>query len=184
MRKATANAWRASWPPGKGIASEAHPGSGAIRSNTIKSNQTRSRMPASDAGGGSGRMHGLLQARTWPQATRRARNDTGGSPMNYAFRMKLKPGNVAEYQPPPRRDLARARAAAARSRHLRLFDLPRRGRRCTCSRCSSCATDNTREQLPQHPVMRRWWDYMRDLMETHPDGRPHEWPLVPLFHLD
>jgi hypothetical protein len=25
---------------------------------------------------------------------------------------------------------------------------------------------------------------MKDLMETHPDGRPKEWPLVPVFHLD
>jgi L-rhamnose mutarotase len=31
--------------------------------------------------------------------------------------------------------------------------------------------------------MKKWWDYMRDLMETHPDGRPKEWPLVPVFHL-
>ncbi len=43
---------------------------------------------------------------------------------------------------------------------------------------------NQRDTLPEHPVMRRWWDYMRDLMETHPDGRPVEWPLVPVFHLD
>jgi L-rhamnose mutarotase len=42
---------------------------------------------------------------------------------------------------------------------------------------------HTRDQLPRHPVMRRWWDYMRDLMETHPDGRPREWPLVQMFHL-
>jgi L-rhamnose mutarotase len=43
---------------------------------------------------------------------------------------------------------------------------------------------NTRESLPEHPVMRRWWETMRDLMQTHADGRPMEWPLVPLFHLD
>jgi L-rhamnose mutarotase len=32
--------------------------------------------------------------------------------------------------------------------------------------------------------MRRWWDSMSELMETHPDGRPIEWPLVRMFHLD
>jgi L-rhamnose mutarotase len=32
--------------------------------------------------------------------------------------------------------------------------------------------------------MRRWWDHMRDLMETEADGRPREWPLVPVFHHD
>jgi L-rhamnose mutarotase len=44
--------------------------------------------------------------------------------------------------------------------------------------------DHRRESLPRHPVMRRWWDYMADLMETEPDKRPREWPLVPLFHLE
>ena len=43
---------------------------------------------------------------------------------------------------------------------------------------------HTRQALPEHPLMRRWWNYMRDLMETHPDGRPLEWPLVPVFHQD
>jgi len=44
--------------------------------------------------------------------------------------------------------------------------------------------NHTMDRLPDHPVMRRWWDYMKDLMYTHPDGRPLEWPLVPVFHLD
>ena len=43
---------------------------------------------------------------------------------------------------------------------------------------------NRREALPHHPLMRRWWDHMKDLMITQPDGRPMEWPLVPLFHLE
>ena len=42
--------------------------------------------------------------------------------------------------------------------------------------------DNRRHELPDHPVMRRWWDYMADLMETEPDHRPREWPLVPMFY--
>jgi L-rhamnose mutarotase len=41
-----------------------------------------------------------------------------------------------------------------------------------------------RDSLPQHPVMRRWWDSMADLMETEPDKKPCEWPLVPMFHLE
>ena len=42
--------------------------------------------------------------------------------------------------------------------------------------------DNTRETLPQLPVMKRWWDYMADLMLVHPDNRPQEWPLTPVFY--
>ena len=37
--------------------------------------------------------------------------------------------------------------------------------------------------LPEHPVMRKWWDYMADLMEVEPGNRPKEWPLIQVFHL-
>ena len=37
--------------------------------------------------------------------------------------------------------------------------------------------------LPQHPVMRRWWDHMADLMETQADASPVSSPLLPVFHL-
>ncbi|MGH8855231.1 MAG: L-rhamnose mutarotase [Telluria sp.] len=37
--------------------------------------------------------------------------------------------------------------------------------------------------LPEHPVMKRWWDYMADLMEVEPGNRPKEWPLTQVFHL-
>ncbi|MCC7703563.1 L-rhamnose mutarotase [Janthinobacterium sp. GW460P] len=39
------------------------------------------------------------------------------------------------------------------------------------------------DALPQHPVMRRWWDYMADLMDTRPDASPVAVPLVRVFHL-
>ncbi|NHQ89211.1 L-rhamnose mutarotase [Janthinobacterium lividum] len=39
------------------------------------------------------------------------------------------------------------------------------------------------EALPQHPVMRRWWDYMADLMDTRPDASPVVVPLARVFHL-
>ena len=112
---------------------------------------------------------------------RRAERD---GQMNYAFRMKLKPGVVDEYKRRHDEIWPELVAAAARGGHLRLLDLPRRGRHCTCSPCSSSSDDNKRDLLPSHPVMRRWWEYMQDLMYTQPDGRPNEWPLTPLFHLD
>lgn len=39
------------------------------------------------------------------------------------------------------------------------------------------------DALPQHPVMRRWWDYMADLMDTRSDASPVAVPLVRVFHL-
>lgn len=39
------------------------------------------------------------------------------------------------------------------------------------------------ERLPEHPVMRRWWVAMADLMETAPDCQPVTTALIPMFHL-
>ena len=44
--------------------------------------------------------------------------------------------------------------------------------------------NHTMDRLPDHPVMRRWWDYMKDLMATDPTGAPIAQPLNEVFHLD
>ena len=33
------------------------------------------------------------------------------------------------------------------------------------------------------PVMRRWWEHMRDIMETKPDGETVATPLKLVFHM-
>ena len=43
---------------------------------------------------------------------------------------------------------------------------------------------HTMDDLPNHPVMRRWWAYMQDIMAANPDGSPVSEPLTPVFHLD
>ena len=103
--------------------------------------------------------------------------------MNYAFRMKLKPGNAVEYKRrhdeiwPELSQLLHEAGVYDYSifldeETLHLFAVLK------------LREGNTRNTLPAHPLMRRWWDYMQDLMHTQPDGRPIEWPLVPVFHLD
>ena len=32
--------------------------------------------------------------------------------------------------------------------------------------------DHRMDSLPEHPVMKRWWAYMGDIMQTNPDGSP------------
>lgn len=100
-----------------------------------------------------------------------------------AFRMKLKPGAVDEYR---RRhdelwpDLAEALTAAGiydysiflDEETLHLFAVLK------------LRENDTTAALPDLPVMRRWWDYMADLMETGPGTRPREWPLTPMFHFE
>lgn len=44
--------------------------------------------------------------------------------------------------------------------------------------------DNKRQTLPGLPVMRRWWDYMADLMDVDATNKPVERALTPVFHMD
>lgn len=34
------------------------------------------------------------------------------------------------------------------------------------------------------PINRKWWDYMADIMDTHPDNSPVSTDLHMVFHLD
>lgn len=40
------------------------------------------------------------------------------------------------------------------------------------------------EGLSTNPLMRKWWDYMADIMETNPDNSPVAIPLREVFHMD
>jgi L-rhamnose mutarotase len=39
------------------------------------------------------------------------------------------------------------------------------------------------DALPQDPIMRRWWQYMADIMEVEADGAPCVRPLQRVFYL-
>ncbi|PYE35098.1 L-rhamnose mutarotase [Rhizobium sp. PP-F2F-G38] len=43
--------------------------------------------------------------------------------------------------------------------------------------------DHGMAALPEHPVMKRWWAHMADIMETHPDNAPVSRDLISVFHL-
>ena len=101
----------------------------------------------------------------------------------FAFRMFLNPGCVAEYKKrhdeiwPELSALLKTAGVSDYSiyldeEHHVLFAVLRR------------TAGHTMDDLPQHPVMQRWWAHMGDLMRTHPDGSPVAEPLACLFHLD
>jgi len=37
--------------------------------------------------------------------------------------------------------------------------------------------------LPDHPVLKKWWAYMKDIMESNPDNSPVSVPLKEVFYL-
>lgn len=40
------------------------------------------------------------------------------------------------------------------------------------------------DDLPKHPVMKKWWAYMKDMMESNPDNSPVSVPLKEVFYLE
>jgi L-rhamnose mutarotase len=118
--------------------------------------------------------------------------------LSHAFRMKLKPGASAEYR--RRHDaLWPELASALRDAGIYDYSIFLDEETLHLFAVLKLRPDNARDQLPQHPLMRRWWSYMADLMETdltetdltetdltqtEPNHRPREWPLVPMFHLE
>lgn len=99
-----------------------------------------------------------------------------------AFRMKLKPGTVAEYR---RRhdeiwpELAELLGDAGIYDYSIFLD----EQTLDLFAVYKLRADYGIANLPEHPVMRRWWDFMADLMEVEPGNRPREWPLTRVFHL-
>lgn len=39
------------------------------------------------------------------------------------------------------------------------------------------------EKLAENPLMKKWWAYMEDIMETNPDNSPASVPLKDVFYL-
>ena len=38
--------------------------------------------------------------------------------------------------------------------------------------------------LPAHPVMQKWWAYMKDIMESNSDNSPVSIPLKEVFYME
>ena len=97
--------------------------------------------------------------------------------------MKLKPGVAAEYK--KRHDeiwpeLAAALKAAGISDYSIFLD----EETFTLFAVQKLSEGNTAADLPKTAVVRKWWDYMAPLMETHADNSPAAKPLREVFHLD
>ena len=39
------------------------------------------------------------------------------------------------------------------------------------------------DELPDHPVMKKWWAFMKDIMDSNPDDSPVSVPLKEVFYL-
>ena len=100
-----------------------------------------------------------------------------------AFKMKLFPGNIAEYK--KRHDeiwpelSALLKATGIREYSIFLDEE-------TNSLFGFLKIDDAQllDNLPVQPIMKKWWAYMADIMETNPDNSPAAHPLEEVFHTD
>ena len=100
----------------------------------------------------------------------------------FAFKMYVNPGSAAEYK---RRhdliwpELSQLLTASGIRNYSIFIDEPTN----TLFAYLERGDDHRMADLPGEPVMRRWWDHMKDLMRTHPDGTPVAEPLPEMFHM-
>lgn len=101
----------------------------------------------------------------------------------YAFKMKLNPGMATEYR---RRhdeiwpELSKALSEAGVRDYSIHLDMETNILFAVMWR----RTDHTLDALAQTQIMRKWWDYMADLMECHADNEPVAIPLETVFHME
>ena len=100
----------------------------------------------------------------------------------FGFKMKLKPGCKEEYRKrhneiwPELVELIRSTGVSDYSIFLDettniLFAVQKQG------------GDASSQDLGNNPVVKKWWAYMADIMETNPDNSPVTIPLDEVFYL-
>lgn len=99
-----------------------------------------------------------------------------------AFKMKLHPGKEEEYKRrhdtiwPELKDLLKETGVSEYSIYLdeetnSLFGV------------LQVSEEQKMSELPAHPVMKKWWAYMKDIMETNEDNSPVSISLKEVFYL-
>ena len=100
----------------------------------------------------------------------------------HAFKMFLNPGAAEEYK--RRHDsLWPDLAALLREAGVSHYSIHLDAETNILFACLERRDDHTMDALPAHPVMRRWWAHMKDIMRSNPDGSPVTEPLEEMFYL-
>ena len=100
----------------------------------------------------------------------------------HAFKMFLNPGCATEYR---RRhdEIWPELAALLKKSGVRNYSIHLDAQTNTLFAYLERRDNHAMDSLPEHPVMRRWWDHMQDIMRANPDGSPVTAALDEMFHL-
>ena len=100
-----------------------------------------------------------------------------------AFKMKLKPGKKDEYIRrhyfiwPELKDILK-------KHRIKDYSIFLDEKTDTLFAVQIKSGDNDSQQLGSDEVVKKWWAYMADIMETNEDNSPVSNPLINVFHLD
>ena len=102
--------------------------------------------------------------------------------MRAAFKMKLKSGFESEYK--KRHDeiwpeLSKELTVAGVSDYSIFLD----EETLTLFAFQKLTDSNTAEELPQQEIVKKWWDYMADIMEVNSDNSPAATALKEVFYM-
>jgi len=99
-----------------------------------------------------------------------------------AFKMKLKPGCVAEYKKRHDEIWPELKSLLQKSGiqdYSIFFDEETH----SLFAVQKVAGSGGSQDLGKNEIVRKWWDYMADIMETNPDHSPVSVPLEEVFYL-
>lgn len=100
-----------------------------------------------------------------------------------AFKMKLKPGFETEYK--KRHDeIWPVLSALLSDTGIQDYSIFLDEETLTLFAIQKISEDFDKDFLPNHPIVKKWWVYMADIMETNSDNSPVTVPLNEVFHLD
>lgn len=100
-----------------------------------------------------------------------------------AFKMKLKKGFEAEYK--KRHDEIWPELASLLSESgIQDYSIFLDEETLILFAVQKLSSDFDQAFLPNHPIVKKWWSYMGDIMETNPDNSPLSASLKEVFHLD
>ena len=101
----------------------------------------------------------------------------------FGFKMKLKPGYAKEYRK-RHEEIWPELVALLRDSGISNYSIYLDEETDTLFAYQELADQNRSEYLPNQELMKRWWDYNKDLMECNLDNSPIVTPLQEVFHMD
>ncbi len=99
-----------------------------------------------------------------------------------AFKMKLSPGFQEEYKK-RHDDISEHLKTLLSSKGIKDYSIFFDKETNSLFGVLKIEDEGQMESLPSYPLMQKWWDYMKDIMESNPDNSPVSVPLTEMFYL-